>query len=69
MLSPVKATFTRTCDYVTHAIKNRERFSVACVALFTRTCVNSPNSENSAPNSDDFLGKIIKTMYIRCLTK
>ena len=29
-----KAMFTRTCDYVTHAIKNRERFSVAFVALF-----------------------------------
>ena len=32
---PCKATFTQTCDYVTHAIKNRERFSVACVALFS----------------------------------
>ena len=38
-----KATFTRTYDYVTRAIKNRERFFVACVALFTRTCVNFGN--------------------------
>ena len=35
-----KAMFTRTCDCVTHAIKNREHFCVTCAALFIRTCVN-----------------------------
>ena len=33
---PCKHSFklrSRTCDYVTHAIKNHEHFSVACVSL------------------------------------